>query len=269
MSSIEVKALDTLFFKDGKPFSMGEETWASGVFPPFPSVMYGTLRSIWFADHLPDLTFANSAKDESSKLAITGFLPALDISAAFPIPCDLFGLKNPEKQDAFMLQCIKKPAALLSEYLPDLLLQTNQIAKVEELSGKAFLPLAEFENYLNASAEEFKYELLSDYTTNEPKTGIGKDRVRRSSEHGLLYSVSMRRPEGRKGRFSFLIKYGGRYCAAPYGIHFIYPIIGITCIKEHDFISQFIFKNKLIHPVFLARKIKANQNYFHRFFIKF
>ena len=43
--TIQLDALDTLFFKDGKPFSLGEETWADGIFPPPPSVVYGATRT--------------------------------------------------------------------------------------------------------------------------------------------------------------------------------------------------------------------------------
>ena len=31
----KITPLDTVFFRDGKPFSWGEETWAEGIFPPY------------------------------------------------------------------------------------------------------------------------------------------------------------------------------------------------------------------------------------------
>ena len=45
---ISIKPFDCLFVRDGKPFSMGDEVWASGIFPPPPSVVYGALRTAWF-----------------------------------------------------------------------------------------------------------------------------------------------------------------------------------------------------------------------------
>lgn len=42
---IEIQALGTLFFRDGKPFTMGAETYAEGIFPPLPSTIYGALRT--------------------------------------------------------------------------------------------------------------------------------------------------------------------------------------------------------------------------------
>lgn len=43
-----MEAFDTLFFRDGKPFSMGDDVWANGVFPPYPSTLYGALRASYF-----------------------------------------------------------------------------------------------------------------------------------------------------------------------------------------------------------------------------
>ena len=34
---IEIEALDTLFFRDGKPFTMGQDTVGESIFPPHPS----------------------------------------------------------------------------------------------------------------------------------------------------------------------------------------------------------------------------------------
>ena len=41
---IEISALDTLFFRDGKPFSMGENHWTNSIFPPNMSTVYGADR---------------------------------------------------------------------------------------------------------------------------------------------------------------------------------------------------------------------------------
>ena len=75
---IRIKALDTLFFRDGKPFTSGEETWADGTFPPYPSVLYGALRT-WFITNqktLSDEIIENSGhiklKNESVTLDFSG-----------------------------------------------------------------------------------------------------------------------------------------------------------------------------------------------------
>ncbi len=42
---------DTFFFRDGKPFSRGESSTAAGIFPPFPSTVYGALRTAYISEH--------------------------------------------------------------------------------------------------------------------------------------------------------------------------------------------------------------------------
>ena len=66
---IKIDAIDTLFFKDGKPFSMGDETWADGIFPPPPSVIYGALRSIYFSEHPEKLqkVYSKEVQDPAKK----------------------------------------------------------------------------------------------------------------------------------------------------------------------------------------------------------
>jgi CRISPR-associated protein Cmr3 len=209
MTTLKLKAIDTLFFRDGKPFSMGEETLANGIFPPFPSALYGTLRSIYFADHLPELALANVAGDPTGKFEISGFLPSLNDIAAFPIPQDLYAKKREKGQNAWRLVCHNIPSSVISDYDFDCVLQTSEATKVEELGGKGFLDKENFKTYLSASKDELVYEKVSDYLLDEPKIGMGRDYATRSASEGKLYRVNMRRLEGPKGILSFLVKYGG------------------------------------------------------------
>ncbi|MEN3047138.1 MAG: type III-B CRISPR module-associated Cmr3 family protein, partial [Candidatus Hydrothermales bacterium] len=47
MSEIWIKLIpnDTLFFRTGRPFTMGSENWSDVIFPPYPSTIYGALRT--------------------------------------------------------------------------------------------------------------------------------------------------------------------------------------------------------------------------------
>ena len=70
---IKINPLDTLFFKDGKPFSMGEETWASGLFPPYPGVIYGAIRTAYFGMHPEKLENLDQGNDPTKDLNIHSF----------------------------------------------------------------------------------------------------------------------------------------------------------------------------------------------------
>ncbi|MDJ0618409.1 MAG: type III-B CRISPR module-associated Cmr3 family protein [Calothrix sp. MO_192.B10] len=41
-----ITPLDILLFRDSKPFSPGEGSWAKGMFPPMPITMFQALRSL-------------------------------------------------------------------------------------------------------------------------------------------------------------------------------------------------------------------------------
>ena len=93
---IEITALDTLFFRDGKPFSMGEDTWATGMFPPSPSVIYGMLRTAYAAQN--NINIKDIIK-ETEDLKIKSILLKYDKHYIFPYPTDLFSTSDLMKDD--------------------------------------------------------------------------------------------------------------------------------------------------------------------------
>ena len=226
MNALHLSALDTLFFRDGKPFTMGDETWANGIFPPFPSVFYGALRSIWFASDLNKLADATNDRknqkektlnrDKSLDLNIKGLLPTIDNELFFPIPNDLYGVKRASENEAHKLKCIAKPPDLISDYGYECLLQTkqNETIKVDELSGKALLCRHSFETYLENNSGSFTITRLSDIVLVEPKVGIGRNFDTRTTETGQLYRVAMRRlhseiKDGNGKQLGFAVNYDG------------------------------------------------------------
>jgi len=66
----KITPLDIVFFRDGKPFSWGEETWAGGIFPPYPSTIYGALRTMWFSENIQEFSKANTEKDKTAKIEV-------------------------------------------------------------------------------------------------------------------------------------------------------------------------------------------------------
>lgn len=209
-NSHQFQALDTLFFKDGRPFSMAEESWATGIFPPYPSVFYGGLRSLYFVDHLDQLGFANKPLDPTAKLKITGLLPAIqpkggNAQAAFPIPLDCYALKENREAPMQTFVLAEKDKQLLADYPLSHLLKTRTAEKIEEMGSRAVLPQTAFEAYLQGQSEGISFARISDFSTEEPKIGIARDPVTRTAKDGNLYRLGMRRLEGKKGSFSFLI----------------------------------------------------------------
>ncbi|MBE3551069.1 MAG: hypothetical protein IMX03_07595 [Brockia lithotrophica] len=49
MRLVLMEPVDTFFFRDHRPFQMGADAAASGMFPPRPGTVYGALRAAYIA----------------------------------------------------------------------------------------------------------------------------------------------------------------------------------------------------------------------------
>jgi CRISPR-associated protein Cmr3 len=187
---IRLTPLDTFFFRDARSFEAGEDTWAQGVFPPPPSVLYGALASAYYAHkqnfHLSDDENTNSKQREQlQNFTITGlFLSVHDGRIILPIPKDVVKIKDKDE-----LQYLKrKPNTLISSVNTQELLYSDE--KAEEAKG--YITDSAYQRVLvkdNINLSEFYNDIL----ISEHKTGIGRDKQTYTTNEGELYSVSMQR----------------------------------------------------------------------------
>lgn len=221
---IEIDPLDTLFFRDGKPFFMGEETWADGIFPPFPSVIYGALRTAYFANHIGEIGKANTAEDPTNDLRIRGIYLKHGEDVYVPLPLDCVREKGGEKDKALMLQMTKINTNFSCNCPTDHILKDDK--EVETTEG-AILRISVLEDYLeNKTDGKFSIKVLSDLIRTESKIGIGRNNQTRASDESRLYRVGMRRLDDVKMLVDFegidnfqsegMLKLGGENKAAAY-----------------------------------------------------
>lgn len=208
MIELRYKPLDTLFFRDGKPFTLGEETWADGQFPPNPSVLFGALRTALATLPGREIPFPQVESIlNAEKLSIHNIYYWLSGAAHFPLPFDY--VENKEKGDGEREQEERR-----REYKVHLL--TASIRKSIVSKEKApflkytFIPpfdqveklvdgLVSKDNllaYLNSETPEIKVRKISDFVAEEPKVGNGRNNYTRTVEEGLLYRVGMQRMKG-------------------------------------------------------------------------
>ncbi|KTE90030.1 hypothetical protein AT727_08870 [Desulfitobacterium hafniense] len=199
---LEIEALDTLFFRDGKSFAKGEDTWANSNFPPSPAVFYGALRSVYFSNHMESFAKAQLPDDPTAALIINGLFMKLGQDICFPMPLDCVTPKKSRNSKACLLSLIKNDG-VNSSPMSFLLQPKNQEEVEQDLEG--YLDSATFKEYLNSGAEEFYYKKLSDYIHNEPKIGITRSKQTHSSQEHMLYRVDMRRMD----KASFVVGYTG------------------------------------------------------------
>lgn len=195
MAVIALNALDTLFFRDGKPFSMGEETWANGLFPPPLSVLYGALRTAYFSEHIGELKLANEEGDPTSELRINFSAYHAEGKYFYPCPLDIVQKKErkSEREPEFsLLELVERQADCFSSlYGVDLPMQLQSQAQVEEASG--LIDEISLNEYLQSSSVPPDLLNTDNFLQDEPKVGIGRNDRTGASDEGMLYRVGMKR----------------------------------------------------------------------------
>ena len=185
---IKITPTDTLFFKDGKPFSMGDDSWADGIFPPYPSVIYGALRSLYFSENIDKLEFANAPiHDPTKDFKINKIYYDISNSLYFPSPLDL----------------VKK---VIDEQIIKLNLEDNNfyssydLAKILTIDGNvenlenALISESDFSSFLlNNENTNIDLKFVKDYIIKEAKVGVAISNNTGTSEDGKLYRIGLNR----------------------------------------------------------------------------
>jgi len=199
--NIAISALDTLFFRDGKPFSMGEESWADGVFPPYPSVLYGALRTWYIMNKGQGVN--QELIDESSGIILRGIMYQHQGAIYLPLPMDFVEPKEKsteqieqEKREKKyrVIKLSRREKATLSKYSLSTLLMppvgTEEVGSFDD----GLMDTGRFQQYLEGTLDKYDNAVkLSDLAPSEPKVGIGRDNYTGTSDDGKLYRVGMRR----------------------------------------------------------------------------
>ncbi|WP_250629785.1 type III-B CRISPR module-associated protein Cmr3 [Rhodoflexus caldus] len=182
---IRINPLDTFFFRDGKPFDMGDESWADSVFPPSPSVIYGALRTLFFA-YNGKLDLTKQALDELTKdFKIKGIYLQIDGDVYLPVPKDV--VKEKDTNTFAFLKLENKPT--YSSCKTDKVLVANALS--EGIEG-----LTNIANFTNILAKQHIGQLSvkeKGFLFKEPKVGIARNKASRATEEGRLYRVEMLR----------------------------------------------------------------------------
>jgi CRISPR-associated protein Cmr3 len=209
---LEIEALDPLFFRDGRPFTMGEESYAESIFPPLPSTIRGALRSMWISDQLGvvdanrDLLVAASIGIE-----LTYFALGVNGKPVFQVPFDLYFDENQESipSKATPMEVINKVEIVASSCPSEVshLFKAGSNSKTEPVNGY----LLDFETmkcYLSGNSTSlFDAKRRSDFIKQEHKIGIGRDREVNTTKDGLLFRLTATRFEdSAQERLSLLLK---------------------------------------------------------------
>ncbi|GBE54809.1 CRISPR-associated protein [archaeon BMS3Bbin15] len=206
---IKIDSLDTLFFRDGKPFTMGEDTWSNGLFPPSPSVLYGAIRSAYFSNHIDELKKATKNDDPTKNLKIVGVCVYLSDKdkTYLPLPNNCVQKKDNKETVVSVLPMNGLKDVKSSCPAKYALKSVENVANV----GGGLIKIDSLKEYLECSKDSFSSILkMADRVLPEPKIGIGISKETGTSEEGKLYRVDMMRLENKKGKsLSLVIDFEG------------------------------------------------------------
>ena len=217
---LKIDPFDTLFFRDGKPFTMGADTAAEGIFPPYPSTLRGAIRGALIAQTqgLPALQ-AGTLKEEVGEryMLKDGTEGAEYISSGsvemkgvflwrkqhfwFPAPLDIVRRKKKadiEGNGHETQKCSQERWEFsLLRLHDDLFFVSNQphssssflMAKGDdwEEAQNSFISARNFNKYLHGVSSRYMLFSSSRFYQFESKIGIKKDRVSGASEDRHLY----------------------------------------------------------------------------------
>ncbi|MBP7139350.1 MAG: type III-B CRISPR module-associated protein Cmr3 [Caldisericia bacterium] len=199
---IEITPMDTLFFRDGKPFNASEDGVTGSMFPPNPSVLYGFLRTLYFGENPKEICKAETENDVTKTLEIKAIYYKIGnedgYSVYFNAPLDYV---YPKKESGYIREEKKNKSYEMDflEYKNREIISNKSSFKiipsskeqVENLT-KIIISKNDLSNYLKNPNKKRNLGLLSDYIIQEEKTGIKKG-SNRTAEEGHLYRINMLR----------------------------------------------------------------------------
>ncbi len=247
---IEIETLDTVVFKNAKPFSRDNDTWTNSLNFPTPSTIYGALRATYFSQNSDDFKKIDKI-DETQKLKINSILFFYDNSLIFESPKDCIEID--EKASILKL---KENSLTNSKF--DYILSADEEVKALETS---FFKKSIFKRYLD-NKDKLSYISIEDFLSKEGKVGIGLDKKTKTTKEGLLYRLEMLRYKKFKIIVDFdnlelnssgLMKLGGEAKGATY------KEIELPNIPQIQNITTNIFKLYLLTPAIFEKGYIPNR----------
>ena len=202
MIGIGLDPLDTLFFRDGTPYSADsapQEDVAS-LFPPHPTTVAGALRAAlarcngWNGRRRwpePLESVLGDGPDDAGKIAMEGPFLLRDDRPLFPAPRHLLGTIDDGRWTPRLL--LRPGSAVMCDLgdavrLPEAPTTFDRVEKCKTGDGW-WLTLAGMESVLHGQLPRTGEVVSSQCLwSEESRIGLGRDRSRRTAEEGKLYS---------------------------------------------------------------------------------
>jgi CRISPR-associated protein Cmr3 len=210
-----LKPNDTFFFRDGRPFTRGEQSEGYSIETPFPSTVMGALRTAHIA-FCGDMTqFANGEMKSviGTKQSLSGasiqikgvFLGRGDGPLYYPTPRDLVSEKKSESAKLYPLSIESQRDTFSSSSKLSTLLTWN-ISEMQVEHAGGYISCDNLRKYLIGETSCLTSE-KSEFIIDEPKVGITRSHRTLATEEGMLYRINMKR--FRNSEFGFVVDVDG------------------------------------------------------------
>lgn len=210
---------DTFFFRDGRPFTKGEQSEGHSIFPPLPSTVLGALRtayiaefgdlSLFYSGKMQDLIGTPKSLCNAIRLRGIFFASSRDnqLEMFFPVPLDLIYKKSDEQDRNIPLHLLAPTSKhFASNRVTDNPLTWSTRESIDS-DAEGLLRLGAIRRYLQGNENNL---LLTDRATlveREPKTGMTRSEDTLSSEEHMLYRIDMSRFKNSDGNYGFVVDY--------------------------------------------------------------
>lgn len=203
MTGIRLDPLDTLFFRDGTPFSAGRapQDGVGSLFPPYPGSVAGALRAAlalcngWsgrgpWPQEIKDVL--GDGPDDPGVLSIDGPFVLRDDQPLFPVPRHLLGAITP---GGWTPRVLLRPGPKVVCDLGDVRLpvapRTCDEIETLKTGDHSWLTRTGMEAVLRGERPSAETDLVprSELWNEEPRIGLERDKATRTAQERMLYST--------------------------------------------------------------------------------
>jgi CRISPR-associated protein Cmr3 len=201
--------LETLHFRNGRPFNAGEVGYAETIFPPTPETMQGVVRALIASYWDPTRSMEEIFQKDSDLVKLIGNsssygrLHITDIALVrwtgdnpeplYPVPAHI--LREEKTKKLFLLKPDTLHGVISNMPSPTQYFLTHEKPKYKLESTTGWLTEIHLRQALQAETDDalqgIKIIKDNDIFEREFRVGIGIDNSRKAAEEGLLYSTQM------------------------------------------------------------------------------
>lgn len=210
-TSLIIEPLDLLLFRDGKPFSAGDDHLARSIFPPLPSTLTGFIRTKLFLDCDKDWEKVKGKFGDIGgprgygDFRLCGFSIRKNGVDYVPVPGDILKVKDTDEHISVKPCCSDLHFKIHSNF-PAENYQHLWAAVPESLEEtKGFISI---DSLFDCLCGEIPKKVLSEteFIERELRTSIEMNKDSHSAKEGQLFSVEFLRP---KDGVAFHVRFDG------------------------------------------------------------